>query len=410
MPQPSARLAASDEASAERASASANTPADTRAQRRRVLAAGVCALVLTVGLARFAYTPLLPIMREQAGLTDVAGGWLATFNYAGYISGALLAAAISDLRLKYQLYRLGLVLAVLTTAAMGLTHDAVLWTLLRFVAGFSSTAGMLLASGLVLNWLIRNGLRPELGLHFAGVGLGVVISGVAVGTMASHLPWDTQWLALGALGLLLFVPAWAWLPAPAALHASQAVPQVAPPPRRWLLLMMASYFCAGFGYVISATFIVAILVKLPLLAGWGSWAWVLVGLAAAPSSFVWDRIAQALGPVRALLIAYGLQVVSVLVPVLTDGAAWNLVGALLYGGTFVGIVSLTLTLIGRRYPANPAKAMARLTLSYGVAQVVAPAMAGTIAGATGSYAGALVVTAAVMLLGMGLLVLLEREG
>ena len=60
--------------------------------RWRVLAAGVCALILTVGLARFAYTPMLPIMRAQAGLSDLAGGWLATFNYVGYISGALLAA------------------------------------------------------------------------------------------------------------------------------------------------------------------------------------------------------------------------------------------------------------------------------------------------------------------------------
>ena len=391
------------------ATAPAASPPETHAQRLRVLAAGVCALVLTVGLARFAYTPLLPIMRAQAGLTDVAGGWLATFNYAGYISGALLAAAISNVQWKYQLYRLGLVLAVLTTAAMGLTQDVVLWTLLRFVAGFASTAGMLLASGLVLNWLIRNGHRPELGLHFAGVGLGVVVSGVTVGGMAGHLAWDAQWLALGAGGLLLFVPAWAWLPAPAALHASHSVPQVAPPPRRWLVLMMASYFCAGFGYVVSATFIVAILVKLPLLAGWGSWAWVLVGLAAAPSSFAWDKVAQALGPVRALLIAYGVQVVSVLIPALTDAAGWNLLGALLYGGTFVGIVSLTLTLIGLRYPANPAKAMARLTLSYGVAQVVAPAMTGYIVAITGSYAGALWVTAGVMGLGMGLLALLAPE-
>lgn len=101
------------------------------AQRRRVLAAGVCGLILTVGLGRFAYTPLLPLMREQAGLSHAAGGWLAAFNYLGYLSGALLAASISDVALKYRLYRWGLLLAIVSLPAMGLTDHFAIWALLR---------------------------------------------------------------------------------------------------------------------------------------------------------------------------------------------------------------------------------------------------------------------------------------
>lgn len=379
------------------------------AARLRVLFAGICSLVLTVGLARFAYTPLLPVMHAEAGLSVAGGGWLATFNYAGYISGAMLAASISDLHRKFVLYRIGLVLAVATTAAMGFTHSMVLWSVLRFVSGLSSTAGLLLASGLALNWLIRNGHRPELGLHFTGLGLGIVVSGLAAAAMADHLAWNQQWVALGMLGALFAVPAWLWLPRPAALHPGAVHHAPQPPPRRWMALMIGTYFCAGFGYVISATFIVAILDKLPLLAGKGGWVWVIVGLAAAPSGFLWDRVARALGDVPALLVAFALQTVSIVIPVMSAGVALNLFSAVLYGGTFVGIVSLTLTLIGRRFPHNPAKAMARLTLSYGVAQVVAPAMAGSIAQATGSFHGALLVTAAVMTAGMGLLLLLQRS-
>lgn len=130
--------------------------------RWRVIVAGICALILTVGLARFAYTPMLPIMREQAGLTHWAAGWLATVNYAGYMAGTLLAASINDLGRKYLIYRCGLVIAVVSTAAMGWTDSVPVWSVLRFVAGFSSTAGLLLASGLVLNWLIRQGHRPQL--------------------------------------------------------------------------------------------------------------------------------------------------------------------------------------------------------------------------------------------------------
>ena len=382
------------------------------AERRRVITAGICALILTVGMGRFAYTPMLPIMNEQAGLSILAGGWLATLNYAGYMSGVLLAATVGDLQQKYRLYRHGLLLALVSTVGMGLTDNVYLWALLRYLAGFSNIAGLLLASGLVLNWLIRHGFKPELGLHFMGMGLGLVITGVAVASMVDQLSWQGQWFWLTVLGLLFFVPAWGWMPAPASMPAAPAGTTAATnasPGGRWMRLMTGAYFCAGFGYVVTATFIVAILAELPLLAGKGNWIWVIAGVAAAPSCFLWDRIAAATGQVQALLLAYALQTVSIILPVLTGSATLNVIGAILYGITFVGIVSLTLTLTGRHFPANPAKAMARMTLSYGVAQIVAPAMAGYIANATGSYHGALIVTALVMVLGMGLLLALLQE-
>lgn len=377
-----------------------NTPS-----RYRVIFAGISALILTVGLARFAYTPMLPIMCDQAGLSHLAAGWLATINYAGYVSGAVLAASTSDLQRKFILYRIGLVVAVLSITAMGLTSNFWVWAVLRFVAGYSSIAGLLLASGLVLNWLLGHRHRPELGLHFTGMGLGIALSGIAVGVMINWLNWAHQWFGLGALGLLFFFPAWFWLPAPpvtspAAQHATSTS---ASPNGRWLVLFNAAYFCAGFGFVTSATFIVAIVEKLPMLAGRGSWVWVIVGLSAMPSSFLWDRVAMAAGQMRALMLAFALQTIGIMIPVVTDGAALNILGAVLFGGTFVGIVSLTLTLIGLHYPANPAKAMARMALSYGAAQIVAPAMAGHIATVTGSYHGALIVTALVMLAGIVLL-------
>ncbi len=383
------------------------------AARLRVLLAGVASLILTIGLARFAYTPLLPVMREQAGLSYLAGGWLAAANYAGYIAGALIAAVTGDMARKYRYYRWGLVAAVLSTAAMGLTDDVLAWALLRFVGGMSSSAGMLLASGLVLNWLMRQQHKPVLGLHFTGLGLGIAVSGLAAGALA-RLPWSGQWLALGLLGLVFFVPAWRWMPQPAAAAApapgGPGAAGAAPPApsRRWLALLMATYFCAGFGYVVSATFIVDIVEKMPLMAGRGALVWIVIGLAAIPSSLLWDRAAAALGQVPALLLAYGLQTVSIVLPAVSGAPLWNLLSSVLYGGTFAGIVSLTLALIGRRYPDNPSKAMARLTLSYGAAQVIAPAMTGAIAAATGSYAGALAATAAVMLVGMALLLALRR--
>jgi MFS family permease len=383
--------------------ASTASPPPFALDRVRVIVAGMSALILTVGLARFAYTPMLPVMRAEAGLGALAGGWLATFNYMGYILGALIASMVPDLSSKYRLYRWGLLLALATTLGMGLTDNGVIWSLLRFLSGLASAAGMLLASGMVLNWLIRHGQAPELGIHFAGMGVGVALSGLAVEAMAGHLSWDGQWIALGGLSLLFLLPAWFWLPAPEATAKGAAKAEAVPLDRGWMGLFLVTYFCAGFGYVISATFIVAILGALPMLTGLGNWIWVAVGVTALPSTFLWDRIASRIGPIPALLFAYALQILSFLLSALFDGAVPNLLGAVLFGGTFVGIVSLTLALIGRKFPANPAKAMARLTVGYGVAQILAPALAGWIAEETGGYRGALSLAVGVMAVGMALL-------
>ena len=378
-----------------------------RGEGLRVACAGICALVLTIGLARFAYTPLLPLMRAEAGLGDAASGWLATFNYLGYMSAALLAARGGDPERRHRLYRFGLLAAVLTTAAMGLTTDPVVWAVLRFVAGMSGAAGMLLASGFILNWLLRHRRPAQLGLHFSGIGLSVIVTGVAAWAMADALDWDSQWLAFGGFGLVLLLPAWAWMPAPVPLP-TDATDRAAPvaATRLWLALLVLAYFAAGFGFVVSATFIVAVVEKMPGLGGLGAWIWMLIGLAAMPSTLIWDRIARRLGDVRALLLAFVLQILAIALPVIDQGLTANLLSAVLYGGTFVGIVSLTLAMAGRSVPDNPARAMARLTLSYGLAQIIAPAWAGHLAAAGAGFAGALVLAAAVMSAGLLPLVLM----
>ena len=144
----------------------------------QVTTGGVCGLVLTIGLARFAYTPLLPSLQSQTGLSDAGAGALAAINYAGYMSGALAASWIDDVRWRHRLYSTGLWLALLTTAAMALTPWMPAWALWRYLGGLCGATGMLLGSGLVLGWLMRHGHRPELGLHFMGIGLGIVVSAV----------------------------------------------------------------------------------------------------------------------------------------------------------------------------------------------------------------------------------------
>ncbi len=127
----------------------------------QILLGGICALVLTIGLARFAYTPLLPQMHAQAGLGVADGGLLAAINYAGYMSGALLAAWIENPVWRQRLYVWGLPLALVITALMGWSTSFGVWAVSRYLGGLCGAAGMLLGSGLVQGWLIRSGRRPE---------------------------------------------------------------------------------------------------------------------------------------------------------------------------------------------------------------------------------------------------------
>ncbi len=378
-------------------------------ERIKILCAGIFSLILVLGVARFAYTPLLPLMQQQAGLGIAEAGWLAAVNYAGYLCGAVLAAMISDLVLKDRLYRIGMVVAVLSTAMMGLTTDSTVWAVSRFVAGLSSAAGMLFGTGLILNWLIRHNHRSELGIHFAGIGLGIAGCAAAVALMSSWLDWREQWFAFTAFGCVLLVPALRWLPPPdrSAVTKTGEVMTDRPPTALFMRLFMVAYFCAGIGYVVSATFIVAIVDQLPGLAGRGTLVFLAIGVAAAPACIVWDLIARRSGELNALILAGVLQIVGILLPVVAGGLAAALAGALLFGGTFIGMVSLVLTMAGRYYPTRPAKMMGKMTVSYGTAQIIGPALTGWLAGSLGSYAAGLYLAAAAMVVGVVLLLMLK---
>lgn len=369
--------------------------------RLKSLFAGICSLILCMGIARFAYTPLLPLMMEQAGLSHEDGGWLAAINYAGYLSGVIAASFISSAQLKVRLYRWGMVLAVLTTAMMAMTSDFYVWAISRFLAGLSTSAGLMIGSGLILNWLMRNGHKHELGIHFSGVGFGIVVCSLATIAMQQSLNWDSQWYVLTGLACVLLLPALGWFPdvlRNEVAQNQQPEMQHAPPNQRFMRLLLAGYACAGFGYVITATFIVAIVNDLAALAHLGGWVFLMIGLVAAPSCYVWDLIARKLGDVNALALAAAIEVLGIIAPTLGWGLIGAMLGAVLYGATSIAIVSLVLTMAGRYYPAQPAKMMSKMTICYGIAQIVGPAFTGWLAKAYGGYEAGLYFAAGIMAL------------
>jgi predicted MFS family arabinose efflux permease len=379
-------------------------------QRMKVLCAGVFSLILAMGIARFAYTPLLPLMHEQAGLGLAHGGLLAAINYAGYLCGALLASVISDVVVKDRLYRIGMIIAVVSTIMMGMTDNFTIWAISRFIAGLGSATGLMFGSGLILNWLIRHNHHSELGIHFSGIGLGIAVCSASVMVMNPSLSWNDQWYVFSAIGLLLLIPALGWLPPPdrSAITKSGKAMLDCPPSPAFMKLFMAAYFCAGFGYVVTATFIVAIVNRLPGLEGEGNLVFLVIGLAAAPSCIAWDFIARRIGELKALVIAAVFQIIGILLPVVGGGLLGAMTGAVLFGGTCMGIVSLVLTMAGRYYPTRPAKIMGKMTIAYGVAQIIGPAITAQIASSFGNYSAGLYIAAGIMFLGSFLFYLLKR--
>lgn len=391
-------------------------------EKHLTLASGIFALILVMGLARFAYTPMLSYMKSGAGVGEALGGWLAGWNYLGYLIGVFLIPFIKTAKLRDTIFVVSLFAAALSTGFMGLTENPALWSAARLIAGIATACGFILASGMMLNWLVRNNHKEELGLMYSGIGIGITLGAVLVETAGLYFGWSGQWLVLGAAGVAIAIPAWAWrpkyIPAPAKTppitenKAASPQAEIAPSPHKrgqrkpgwlWLLLLQFAYLCSGCAFVVYATFIVIIIEGDPGLKDASVWIWALVGLVAAPSTFIFDLVKRKVGFLRGLAIAFALKGVALLLVIASNSLWAASLSAALFGLTFVSIVSLAMNLAGQRFPENPARYMAILTMSYGVVQVFGPILSGQFAEETGSFSLPLLVC--VGLLGLGIICL-----
>lgn len=357
-------------------------------------------VIATIGIARFAYTPMIPSMAAEIGLTDAVAGYLATANYVGYLCGAVAIAFIRDLATKAFLFKLGLILSVVTSSAMGLTTSEWLWAILRFLSGISSATGMLLGAGLLMHWYIKHNKSAVLGGFFSGLGIGIVITAVMAKLMDHHLSWALQWQAYALISLLLILPIFRWLPdfsseapLPRKTQSGFSLPPL------FLPALQVSYFCSGIGYVVSATFLMALAESTPELQGQGWLVWLVTGIACAPASRLWDNVIDKTDPWTALFLAFLLKAASILILIVSQNLGAVITSAILYGASFIGIVSMVLAMVGRLFPENPSKPMSRLTLSYGAAQIIAPAVVGNMAGHYGNYENGLILTLLFVILG-----------
>jgi predicted MFS family arabinose efflux permease len=349
-----------------------------------VALAGSIALAAALGIGRFVFTPILPPMVEALGFSKSTAGLIASANFLGYLIGALLVASpIFGSSRRVSLLS-ALVMSAITTGAMGLTNSVALFVGLRFVGGVASAFVLVLTSALVLQRLAASGRTGLSALCFAGVGIGIAVSAMLVAAMLrAGQNWQSLWLASGALSLFAAIVASVLL-RPRSVLARRDEEEKRPTTRN-LIRLIAAYGLFGFGYVITATFLVAIVRTTATIRSLEPIIWLVFGFAAAPSVVLWTRVARSLGGSWAFALACLIEAIGVAASVVWQTETGIFISAVLVGGTFMGLTALGLIQARALAAGDPRRVLAYMTGAFGTGQIIGPTFAGVLSDQLGSF-------------------------
>lgn len=369
---------------------------------------GLLSLAAAMGIGRFVYTPILPFMSEGLHLPADQAGLIAAANFLGYLVGALAGAARSLPGNPRTWFLGGLLVSALTSGAMASTTTLEAFMVIRFFSGIASAFVLVFSTMLVLDRLVMAGRSALSALHFSGVGCGIAFSALLVAALSQvSADWRTLWLGSAAATLLftgiaaVLVPSASPAQTPGSAVTSGGT-TTADYIDAGLIRLILAYGLFGFGYVITATFVSTIARTTAELQSSEPFVWFTVGLCAAPSIWIWNRIALVTGVRRAFALACVLEAGGVALTALTLQPSLFLLGAALVGSTFMGITALGL-MEGRRQsmPGGAAavrQVLAFLTASFGTGQMAGPWVAGRLHALTGSFAAASLTAAAALLI------------
>jgi len=338
------------------------------------------------------------VMVEALGLSKSQAGLIASANFLGYLIGALFAA-MPRLSGPRRLWLIGsLAASVATTAGMGLSQSLAALLVLRFVGGAASAFVLIFASTIVLERLAQLGRNELSALHFAGVGTGIAVSAALVaGLLELGQGWQSLWLASGALSFVAVLAAAALLPTlpSPAMQTAGTASAVADAALRRLIV---AYGLFGFGYIITATFLVAIVRATPAIQAQEPVIWVVFGIAAAPSVAFWTLLASRFGIQAAFAIACIVEALGVLASVAWPSVPGVFLAAILVGGTFMGLTALGFMGARARAVGDPRRVLALMTGAFGLGQIVGPLFAGIASDRLGSFTAPSIVAALALIL------------
>ncbi|BBK27109.1 YbfB/YjiJ family MFS transporter [Staphylococcus arlettae] len=371
----------------------------------RQLWLGMLALFIVMAIGRFAYTPILPFMQVSEHMDSAQAGFLATINYLGYLIGAIIPMyfIFKSKAIDLKIY---LIINIMATILMGVTESYSLWSMLRLVSGITSGTVFVLASNIVLEALRQAQKSNISGLLYSGVGLGIFTSSIYIFFETHNDSWQLTWIVLGVVSLLggMFVifgmrdnPT---IKIDQTQHAK--IEDRQPLNAKFIRYFSIAYFCEGAGYIITGTFLVAIVKSIPELADYAALSWMFVGLGAIPSTVMWSVIAEKIGYDKATYCAFVLQIIGVSLPILSNHTLILMISSILFGSTFLGLTTLFMSTGQKLMYQSGGKSnlVASLTVIYSVGQMVAPAISGVLIGASNNYNIALAFATLVLIIGL----------
>ncbi|MBB4063322.1 YbfB/YjiJ family MFS transporter [Gellertiella hungarica] len=366
--------------------------------------AGALSLACFMGFGRFSFTPILPGMMADLGLSAGDAGLIAAANFAGYLAGAFLAAGTWAQGMERRIVMAALTLTAALLGAMALVSSLSAFMAIRFLAGLASAFGLVFTSALVLS-AARGDARVQ-AMHFGGVGFGIALSAfvsfVAVPLLGAEPPhWRSEWLAGAGLVLAAGAAILFLLPKGQGTAGRGG----AEPPMLWtgaMLRLILSYAFFGFGYVVAGTFLVVMAREGASGHSVEFLCWLISGLAGMVSLFLWQPMLSTRGVNTTYRLALALEALGSVAMVLLPAAIAPVIGGLLFGGTFIVVTAYALQIGRALSPESPRRVMALMTAGFGIGQIVGPVAAGHLVDLTGDYLLASLIAAAV--LGLGALV------
>jgi predicted MFS family arabinose efflux permease len=346
---------------------------------------------VALGFSRFAYGLLLPPMRADLGWSYVEAGAMNTANGAGYIVGALVAAWTAKRWGRARSFLAGFsvsVLVLLLTAAT--TRFSVLFAL-RTLGGIATAITFILGAGLAAGICPTQNPRRRgtlVGLYVAGVSIGLLLAGTAIPIIlhGGVQRWPEGWVVLGLLAAAALPIAWRAarsVSEPAggsmAVLKRQQLRQLAP--------TLVGYALFGAGYVGYMTFIIALLQKQGGSSEQMIWFWLVLGLVAGISTFLWGRVLGGFHGGRGPALISALAMLGALPVLIYPGPTAMFVSAILFGGSFLaGPAAITIVAQRQLPSASWTAAISLLTVGFALGQTVSPVLAGAISDATGNIA------------------------
>jgi MFS family permease len=340
----------------------------------RTALAGLVTLAVAMGVGRFAFTPIMPMMLADAGLTLERAGWLASSNYVGYLVGAIIPIFIRAR--SGPMVRAGLILIGMTTLAMGLSHVLVVWMALRLLAGISSALVLIGVSA----WCIERLAiyqRPLLtSLVFSGVGVGIAAAGMACIGLARYNAESTMaWIWLGIASLILAGLVWSCFSAPRTVATTAG--SIHEQRFRWnadAIRLVCCYGIFGFGYIIPATYL-PVMTKHALHGSSAFvWSWPVFGIAAAVATLSVAVLRQRMGNRSLWAASHWIMAIGILLPVVWPNVVTVFAAALLVGATFMVITLVALQEAKPVAGDHATVLIAAMTCAFAIGQIVGPLM------------------------------------